>query len=68
MAQRDSAIPAFRSDGYLPEGLFLATEAEVLFRFGASSQRRRKLAFGSGGGLNCLAQSALGACCLTAAS
>lgn len=37
------AIPQFRADGYLPEGLFLATEAEVTFRFGVSSARRRRL-------------------------
>jgi hypothetical protein len=36
-------IPPFRSDGYLPKGLFLASEAEVTFRFGASSRRRRRL-------------------------
>lgn len=40
----DNAIPAFRVDGYLPEGLHLATEAEVLFRFGASNRKRRRLA------------------------
>lgn len=36
-------IPEFRTDGYLPDGVFLATEAEVTFRFGASSRRRRRL-------------------------
>ena len=36
-------IPAFRSDGYLPEGLHLASEAEVTFRFGSSSPRRRRV-------------------------
>lgn len=36
-------IPDFQSDGYLPEGLHLATESEVTFRFGASSRRRRRL-------------------------
>ncbi len=36
-------IPDFRSDGYLPEGLYRATEAEITFRFGASSRRRRQL-------------------------
>jgi hypothetical protein len=36
-------IPAFRSDGYLPEGLHVASEAEVTFRFGSSSARRRRL-------------------------
>jgi hypothetical protein len=40
----DSVIPAFRIDGYLPEGLYLAAEAEVMFRFGASTARRRRLA------------------------
>jgi hypothetical protein len=39
-----TTIPAFRADGYLPEGLYLASEAEVLFRFGASNRRRRRLA------------------------
>jgi hypothetical protein len=37
-------IPHFRGDGYLPEGLHRATEAEVTFRFGSSSPRRRRLA------------------------
>ena len=37
-------IPEFRSDGYLPEGLHIASEAEVTFRFGSSSPRRRRLA------------------------
>jgi hypothetical protein len=36
-------IPEFRHDGYLPEGLFLASEAEVTFRFGTSNRRRRRL-------------------------
>jgi hypothetical protein len=39
-----SAIPPFRADGYLPEGLYSASEAEVTFRFGASTPRRRRLA------------------------
>jgi hypothetical protein len=39
-----ASIPPFREDGYLPDGLHLATEAEVIFRFGASSKRRRRLA------------------------
>jgi len=38
------AIPPFRSDGYLPEGLYLTSEAEVVFRFGSSTPRRRRLA------------------------
>jgi hypothetical protein len=37
-------IPAFRPDGYLPEGVHLASEAEVTFRFGSTNQRRRRLA------------------------
>ena len=37
-------IPAFRSDGYLPEGLHSANEAEVTFRFGSTTPRRRRLA------------------------
>ncbi len=36
-------IPDFRNDGYLPEGLHLATEAEVTFRFGSGSRHRRRL-------------------------
>lgn len=36
-------IPAFRSDGYLPEGLHRADEAEVTFRFGPVTPRRRRL-------------------------
>jgi len=36
-------IPDFRDDGYLPEGLHVGTEAEVTFRFGGSSPRRRRL-------------------------
>ncbi len=43
MEQQDSAIPKFRSDGYLPEGLYLVSEAEVMFRFGSSSGRRRRM-------------------------
>ena len=37
-------IPAFRPDGYLPEGLHKATEAEVTFRFGSATAQRRWLA------------------------
>jgi hypothetical protein len=44
MESQGSALPPFRADGYLPEGLFRATEAEVLFRFGTSTRRRRRLA------------------------
>jgi hypothetical protein len=36
-------IPDFRDDGYLPEGLYRATEAEVTFRFGSTSRQRRRL-------------------------
>ena len=39
----DNPIPAFRPDGYLPEGLFPATLAQITVRFGASSRRRRFL-------------------------
>ena len=38
------AIPDLRDDGRLPEGVHLATEAEVTFRFGAATPRRRQLA------------------------
>ena len=37
-------IPDFLDDGYLPEGLHFATEAEVMFRFGSNTPRRRRLA------------------------
>jgi hypothetical protein len=36
-------LPPFRPDGYLPEGVHVCSEAEVLFRFGSSSRRRRRL-------------------------
>ena len=36
-------IPKFRDDGYLPEGLYLASESEIIFRFGSSTKRRRLL-------------------------
>lgn len=36
-------IPPFRADGYLPEGVYVCSEAEVLFRLGSSSRRRRRL-------------------------
>src|SRR5262245_22885673 len=38
-----STIPPFRADGYLPEGVYVCSEAEVVFRFGSSSRRRRQL-------------------------
>src|SRR6266849_7115250 len=38
-----SNIPPFRPDGYLPEGIYVCSEAEVVFRFGSSSRRRRRL-------------------------
>jgi len=37
-------IPDFRDDGYLPEGLHVATDAEITFRFGTSTVQRRRLA------------------------
>src|SRR5262245_10340526 len=36
-------IPPFRADGYLPEGIHRATEADATFRFGSQSRRRRRL-------------------------
>lgn len=39
-----SPIPPFRPDGYLPEGVHVCSEADVIFRFGSSSRRRRQLA------------------------
>ena len=43
MQREIPAIPPFRPDGYLPEGLYLSSEAEVVFRFGSSNPRRRRL-------------------------
>lgn len=34
----------FRPDGYLPEGLHIASDTETTFRFGSTSPRRRRLA------------------------
>jgi len=39
-----TTIPPFRPDGYLPEGVHVSSEAEVIFRFGSSSRLRRRLA------------------------
>lgn len=39
-----SSIPPFLPDGYLPEGVHLCSEAEVIFRFGSANRRRRHLA------------------------
>lgn len=36
-------IPPFRSDGYLPEGIHLCSEADLTFRFGSQSRKRRRL-------------------------
>lgn len=36
-------IPESRPDGYLPVGMFLASEAEVTFRFGSANRVRRRL-------------------------
>lgn len=36
-------IPAFREDGYLPEGLYGASEEEVIVRFGPFTPRREYL-------------------------
>ena len=43
MELQDSTIPKFRADDYLPEGLYLASETEIVFRFGSSTRRRRRL-------------------------
>lgn len=43
MKSEDLTIPKFRADDYLPEGLFLASESEIVFRFGSSTRRRRLL-------------------------
>ena len=39
-----SPIPPFRRDGYLPDGVYVCSEADVIFRFGSSSRHRRRLA------------------------
>ena len=41
MKPQDLAIPQFRPDGYLPDGVYLASEAETLFRFGSANRKRR---------------------------
>ncbi len=43
MERQDSTIPKFRADDYLPDGLYLASEDEIIFRFGSSTRRRRRL-------------------------
>ncbi len=40
-----STIPPFRPDGYLPEGVHVSSETEVISRFGTSSRPRRRLTF-----------------------
>ena len=37
-------IPAYRPDGYLPEGVHRCQAAEAVFRFGSGNLRRRRLA------------------------
>jgi len=44
MDSKGSIIPPSSTDGYLPEGLYLAPDTEVLFRFGGSTRNRRRLA------------------------
>jgi hypothetical protein len=43
MEPQENRIPDFRLDGYLPDGMFLACEAEVTFRFGTLNRQRRRL-------------------------
>ncbi len=43
MGPKANGLPYFRPDGYLPEGMFIATEAEVTFRFGTATRQRRQL-------------------------
>ena len=52
MDPQASPIPPFRADGYLPEALHLASEAEILSRFGSSTRRRDSWLFVSGAGWN----------------
>ncbi|WP_144057503.1 DUF6932 family protein [Novipirellula maiorica] len=37
-------IPDFRDDGYLPEGLHVACEADTTVRFGTATRQRQRLA------------------------
>ncbi len=37
-------LPAFREDGYLPDGIHVSSEAEFILRFGKQNRRRRRLA------------------------
>ena len=43
MNSPSTGIPDFRPDGYLPEGMHPASEAEVTFRFGTANRQRRRL-------------------------
>jgi len=43
MELQDLTIPKFRADDYLPEGLYRASEDQIVFRFGSSTRRRRRL-------------------------
>lgn len=43
MESQPDRIPDFQPDGYLPEGVFVASEAEVTFRFGTANRQRRRL-------------------------
>lgn len=42
-AASSSNIPPVRADGFVPEGGYVCSEAEVVFRCGSSSRRRRRL-------------------------
>ena len=43
MESSNETIPDFRDDGYLPEGLYVASLADVSSRFGAGNRQRRRL-------------------------
>ena len=43
MHPADSTILPFRDDGYLPDGVHAASAAEIIFRFGTPTRRRRWL-------------------------
>ena len=43
MDSTGNEIPEFRSDGFLPVGLHVASLANVTFRFGSSNRQRRRL-------------------------
>lgn len=45
MESSNKPIPKFRDDGYLPDGLYIASLADVCSRFGVGNRQRRRLTF-----------------------